>query len=64
MQNKDTIYSELSFIKEEEDPCLRYLRKKIRNNIKKIEEIKELEKKDFLQPEQIEKINRKHKFTQ
>lgn len=44
---------------EEGEPFLRSLHKRIRNINKKLTEIADLEKRDNLKPEQIEKINRK-----
>ena len=56
------IYSSLAHINEEEEPCLKALRRKIRNYNKKLEDIKDAQGKDFLRPEQLEKINRKDKY--
>lgn len=53
MQNKNSPYSPLTFIDEEQEPCLKTLKKKIRNTLKKLEDIKELETKEHLKPEQI-----------
>ena len=61
VKNKQ-IYSKLTHINEEEEPCLKALRRKIRSYNKKLEDIRETEGKDFLRPEQLEKINRKEKY--
>ena len=46
-------------IDEENEPFLRALQKKVRNINKKLTQITELEAKENLKPEQIQKINRK-----
>ena len=43
---------------------MRAIHKKIRNINKKVTEIGELEAKDNLKPEQIEKVNRKPQLVQ
>ena len=47
------IYSKLTHINEEEEPCLKALRRKIRSYNKKLDDIQETEGKDFLRPEQL-----------
>ena len=46
-------------VDEENEPFLRAITKKIRNINKKITEINELENKEYLKHEQVQKVNRK-----
>ena len=60
--NNRNIYEKLSIINEDEQPCLKALMRKIRNYNKKLMDIKDMENKQSLKAEQIEKMNRKEKY--
>lgn len=55
---------EIEIVDEQKEPCLRALQKKVRNINKKLGEIAELEGKQNLKPEQMQKVERKDQHLQ
>lgn len=57
-------HKKIELLDEENEPFLKALQKRVRNINKKLNQIAELQGKDNLKPEQVDKINRKEQLHQ